>query len=191
MQGQSSRWVAPALFGLPTPIWPCRLFPFPVQTNDFETFTEAQDYLTPGYPVIDATFLSYPEAGENAWIRWVKDERDFTIFQEISTNGILGDWSRVSNAPQSERITANSAYHNNEGPLCFRDNVDQGLFHLWIDENTQERYIPYSARTVEDMQAWKQESLDGFPENVKHGKVLAINQKQYDAISSKYKAVEN
>jgi len=41
------------------------------------------------------------------------------------------------------------------------------------------------------MQAWKQESLDGFPENVKHGKVLAINQKQYDAISSKYKAVEN
>lgn len=162
-----------------------------VLTSDFKTFEKAKDYLTPGFPVIDATFLNAPELGNsNTWVRWVKDERDFTIFQEISHNGIFGSWKPVGNAPKSQRITVNKDYQNNEGPLCFRDNLDSGLYHLWIDENTQERYIPYQSRTLNDMNAWTKSDLSGFPQNVKHGKVLAINQKQYDAISKKYKAVK-
>lgn len=45
-------------------------------------------------------------------------------------------------APESQRITFAQQYENNEGPLIFRDNVEQGLFHLWIDENTLQTYIP-------------------------------------------------
>ena len=160
-----------------------------VTTTDFVTFSEAKDYLAPGFPVIDATFLAYPEGGKHAWIRWVKDERDFTIFQQVSRNGLLGDWTPVGDAPAEERITINAQYLNNEGPLCFRDNLDKGLFHLWIDENTQERYIPYQARTLEDMQAWQASDLTGFPQSVKHGKVLAVTQAQYDTISAGYKVL--
>lgn len=78
-----------------------------VLTSDFKTFETAQEYYNPGFPVIDATFLNAPELGNsNTWVRWVKDERDLTIFQEISQNGLLGSWKRVGNAPAKERITS-------------------------------------------------------------------------------------
>lgn len=160
-----------------------------VTTTDFVNFSEAKEYFYPGYPVIDATFLPMPEEGENVWYRWVKSEVDYLIYQERSENGILGDWSRVGGAPESERITFAQQYNNNEGPLIFRDNVDLGLYHLWIDENTLQTYIPSTARTLNDMQAWQAQSLEGFPDSIKHGQVYAVNQAQYDAIVAKYPAV--
>ena len=160
-----------------------------VTTNDFVTFSEAQVYFSPGYPVIDATFLAMPEGGANVWYRWVKSEVDYKIFQQRSENGILGDWTNVGGAPDGTRIKFASQYENNEGPLIFRDNLDPGKFHLWIDENTLQSYIPATATTLNDMNAWIADSLDGFPTSVKHGKVLAVNQQQYDAILAKYKVV--
>ncbi|KAN0064711.1 hypothetical protein ACQY0O_002344 [Thecaphora frezii] len=161
-----------------------------VTTKDFKTFTPAKRYVDVDYPVIDATFIRNTAKAPNAWVRFIKDERDFTIYQEESTTGLLGSWKPVGGASASARITANSAYHNNEGPLAFEDNVQKGLFHLWIDENTQQRYIPYSASTLEDIKAWKQDSLKDFPQNVKHGSITPLNQKQYDAIKNKYPVVK-
>jgi hypothetical protein len=57
---------------------------------------------------------------------------------------------------------------------------------LWIDENTLQSYIPATARTLDDMEAWEAESLEGFPSTIKHGVVRAIDQAQYDAITAKY-----
>ncbi|PWN93644.1 hypothetical protein FA10DRAFT_277409 [Acaromyces ingoldii] len=160
-----------------------------VTTQDFKSFSPAKTYFNPGYPVIDATFLPMPEEGANVWYRWVKSEVDFKVFQQRSTNGILGKWTNVGGAPDSTRIEFASQYSNNEGPLIFRDNVDRRKFHLWIDENTLNTYIPATATTLNDMAAWKADSRDGFPQHIKHGKVLAVNQRQYDAILAKYQVV--
>lgn len=99
-----------------------------VTTTDFSTFSEAKEYFFPGYAVIDATFLPTPEEGARVWYRWVKDERDYLIYQERSETGILGAWSRVGGAPDTERIEFAKQYTNNEGPLIFRDNVSGGIF---------------------------------------------------------------
>ena len=160
-----------------------------VTTSDFETFSGAQTYLAPGFPVIDAAFLHFTDEGPNVWHRWVKSEVDYLVFQQKSTNGILGKWSNIGSAPASARVTFASQYASNEGLLIFRDNLDASKFHLWIDENTLNSYIPGSATTLDDMGAWVADGLDGFPENVKHGKVLAVNQQQYDNIGAKYKVV--
>lgn len=50
-------------------------------------------------------------------------------------------------------------------------------------------YIPSTARTLNDMQAWTAEPLAGFPNKIKHGHVFAVNQEQYDAIAAKYPAI--
>jgi hypothetical protein len=162
-----------------------------VTTTDFVNFSEAKTYFNPGYPVIDATFLQTPDQGANVWYRWVKSEIDNTIFQQRSANGIFGPWANVGGAADSARVTFASKYSNNEGPLIFRDNLDCNKFHLWIDENTLQSYIPATATTLDDMKAWVADDLTGFPKNVKHGKVLAVNQQQYDAILAKYKVVKS
>lgn len=94
-----------------------------VTTQDFKTFSEEKEFFYPGYPVIDATLLPAPEEGPRVWYRWIKDERDFLIYQERSETGILGEYSRVGGAPDEERIEFAAQYNNNEGPLIFKDNV--------------------------------------------------------------------
>ena len=95
----------------------------------------------------------------------------------------------MGGASDDVRVTFASQYSNNEGPLIFRDNLDAGQFHLWIDENDLQTYIPATADTLDDMSAWVPDDMSGFPKDVKHGKVLAVNQQQYDAILAKYKVV--
>ncbi|KAF2761121.1 hypothetical protein EJ05DRAFT_535959 [Pseudovirgaria hyperparasitica] len=160
-----------------------------VTTTDFRTFSAPTEYFAPGYPVIDATFLHVPEQGPDVWYRWVKSEVDYMVFQQRSEDGIRGTWTNVGGAPDSERIEFARQYSNNEGPLIFRDNVDPGLFHLWIDESTLDSYIPGQARTLDDMAAWEGLGLDGFPTRAKHGVVVALNREQYRGISTKYKVV--
>jgi hypothetical protein len=50
-------------------------------------------------------------------------------------------------------------------------------------------YIPSTARTLNDMQAWTAEPLAGFPNKIKHGHVTAVNQQQYDALKAKYPSI--
>lgn len=158
-------------------------------TNDFVTFSTAKEYFAPSYPVIDATFLRMAHEGAKVWYRWVKAEGENMFFQQRSSDGILGQWSNVGDAPDNARIEFAKEYENNEGPLVFRDNVDRSKFHLWIDENTLQAYIPATANTLNDMAAWKTESLDGFPQHIKHGHVLAVNQAQYNRIQAGYQTI--
>ncbi|KAJ4423130.1 hypothetical protein N0V82_002259 [Gnomoniopsis sp. IMI 355080] len=161
-----------------------------VTTNDFVTFSEAQTYFWPGFPVIDATFYHATEEGPNVWYRLVKSEVDYKIWQQKTTTGLFGTWTNVGGAPDGERIEFASEFSNNEGGLMFRDNLDQGLYHCWIDQSTTEQYIPAQARTLNDMKAWERVSLDGFPTNHKHGVVYPVTQAQYDTLKRKYKRKE-
>jgi hypothetical protein len=160
-----------------------------VTTKDFDTFSEEQVYFSPGYPVIDCSLIHVPEQGEDVWYRWVKSEVDYRIWQQRSSNGILGTWTNVGNAPDGTRVTFASQYSNNEGQLAFRDNVDPGLFHLWIDQSSTETYIPAQARTLDDMTAWQLSDTTNFTKSTKHGWVLPLNQQQYDTIQAKYKFI--
>lgn len=161
-----------------------------VTTDDFVTFSEAQTYFSPGFPVIDATFYHATEEGPNVWYRLVKSEVDYKIWQQKSTTGLFGTWTNVGGAPDGERIEFASEFSNNEGGLMFRDNVDSGLYHCWIDQSTTEQYIPAQARTLNDMKAWERVPLEGFPTNHKHGVVYPVTQAQYDTLESKYKRKE-
>lgn len=161
-----------------------------VTTTDFNTFSEAKTYFNPGFPVIDVTFLHMPEEGKNVWYRWVKSEVDYKIWQQKSTTGIRGKWTNVGGAPDSARVEFAGKYANNEGQLIFRDNLDPGLFHLWIDQSSTETYIPAQARTLNDMNAWKLSDTSRFTKDTKHGHIVPVNQKQYDAIAKKYKFVK-
>lgn len=158
-----------------------------VTTTDFVSFSHADDYYYPGFPVIDATFLHVPEQGANVWYRWIKEEQNVNrIFQQRSESGILGEWTNVGSAPDSERVTFADAYSNQEGPLAFQDNEDDGLWHLWIDNNSEQRYVPGSAQTLDDMQAWTEDDRSGFPQGVKHGSITPLNAEQYNALEERY-----
>ncbi|KAJ4362860.1 hypothetical protein N0V95_001234 [Ascochyta clinopodiicola] len=160
-----------------------------VTTQDFETFSEEQVYFDPGYPVIDCSLIHAPEQGENVWYRWVKSEVDYKIWQQRSSDGIFGTWTNVGDAPDGTRVTFADRYSNNEGQLCFRDNLDPGLFHLWIDQSSTETYIPAQARTLDDMAAWQLSDTTNFTKTTKHGWVFPLNQQQYDTIQAKYKFI--
>ena len=161
-----------------------------VTTKDFETFSEEQVYFNPGYPVIDCSLIHVPEQGKDVWYRWVKSEVDYRIWQQRSETGILGTWTNVGNASDGTRVTFADRYSNNEGQLCFRDNADPGLFHLWIDQSSTETYIPAQARTLDDMAAWQLSDTTNFTKNTKHGWVFPLNQQQYDTIQAKYQFVQ-
>ena len=160
-----------------------------VTTKDFVSFSKEEVYFSPGYPVIDCSLLHVPEQGDDVWYRWVKSEVDYKIWQQRSSNGILGTWVNVGNAPDGTRVNFAGQYSNNEGQLAFRDNKDPSLFHLWIDQSSTETYIPAQARTLDDMNAWQLSDTKDFTKNTKHGWILPLNQQQYDAILAKYKLI--
>ncbi|PNS14350.1 hypothetical protein CAC42_6863 [Sphaceloma murrayae] len=161
-----------------------------VTTDDFVTFSQAETYFWPGFPVIDTTFYHAVEEGPNVWYRLVKSEVDYMIWQQRSETGLFGTWTNVGGAPDGQRIEFARGFSNNEGGLIFRDNIDPGRYHLWIDQSSTEQYIPAEARTLNDMAAWQRVPLQGFPTSVKHGVVVPVTQGQYDGILSRYRRKE-
>lgn len=80
-------------------------------TNDFVTFTKAEEYLV-GYGM-DVTIT----AGDNgAFYMITKNGPNGLIQENVSHNGLSGQWKKVS-----ENI-GQGALPSGEGPLIFRDN---------------------------------------------------------------------
>ena len=154
-------------------------------TTDFKTFTPAKQWiLNVDYPVIDVHVNKYPAAGPNAYVRFVKHEDPvFKVYQEISTTGLLGKWTHVKGG---DYIEAFSAYENNEGPFAFESISEPGQWYLYMDENTEQSYLPAKANTLTDMSAWNLSDRSQFPKNVKHGSVLALTGAEYDRVAKHY-----
>jgi hypothetical protein len=95
-------------------------------TTDFVTFTTAQPYIAlSNTPVIDLTILPL---GGSTYVRFIKDESLLRVWEERSTTGLFGTWTRVGSS---------STYITNlvsEGPLTFQDNLVAGLVHTFVDE---------------------------------------------------------
>ncbi|KAK7703028.1 hypothetical protein SLS64_009299 [Diaporthe eres] len=143
-------------------------------TADFETFSAPQDYLAlPDTPLIDQEFQYLGTSGNYA--RFLKNETVNQVYQETTTGGLFGEWTRIPGYVSSLSPA--------EGPAAFADNVTPGLYHLLLDDYTQ--YRPFETSDIQGG-SWSASSTSGFPTGLKHGSVTPVTQEEYDAISAKY-----
>ncbi|PNS17852.1 Protein DSF2 [Sphaceloma murrayae] len=143
-------------------------------TTDFVTFSPAQDYIAfQDTGVIDQEFQYLGET--DSWVRFVKNETLLQVYQETSTTGLFGPWTR-SPGYVSDRTPL-------EGPASFKDNVDPDRYHLLLDDYTQ--YLPFQSDDITAGQ-WSETSLDGWPRGLKHGVVTPLKQAEYDSIAARW-----
>lgn len=143
-------------------------------TADFVTFGSPGTYLAPSdTPLIDQEFQYLGSAGSYA--RFLKNETVNQVYQETTTGGLFGSWTRVAGYVSSQSPL--------EGPAAFADNVTPGLYHLLLDDYTE--YVPFQTSDIETG-VWTESSTVGFPSGLKHGSVTPLTQEEYDAVSAKY-----
>ncbi|RYP18439.1 hypothetical protein DL765_003951 [Monosporascus sp. GIB2] len=145
-------------------------------TKDFTSFSKPRDYLAlPGTPLIDQDFQYLGTPG--AWARFLKNETTVRVYQETTTGGLFGPWTRVPGYVRNEAPR--------EGPASVADNVIPGLYHLWLDNYKQ--YVPFETSGILSPR-WQPSNAPGFPRGLKHGCVTPLTRKEYDAIAAAYPA---
>lgn len=143
-------------------------------TKDFSTFTPAQDYISlADTPVIDQEFQYLGQPGHFA--RFIKNETVSKIWQETTTDGLFGTWTR-----KEEYVSQDSPV---EGPASYQDNLDPDLYHLLLNYYTQ--YVPYESGNIQDG-TFEKSAYPHFPSGLKHGSVTQLTQTQYDAIKDRF-----
>ncbi|KAF1813442.1 family 43 glycoside hydrolase [Eremomyces bilateralis CBS 781.70] len=143
-------------------------------TKDFATFSGAKDYVAPGNtPVIDQEFQYLGTPGHFA--RFIKDETQNQMYQETTTGGLFGQWTKRGGFVRPEKPR--------EGAACFADNVTPGLYHLLLDDYTQ--YIPYETNNINNP-SWRPSDYRNFPKGLKHGSVTPLLKAEYDLLRACY-----
>lgn len=143
-------------------------------TRDFVTFAPARDYVAPAnLPVIDQEIQHLGAPGHYA--RFIKDETQNRMYQETTTEGLFGRWTRRRGfvRPETPR----------EGAACFRDNVHPNRYHLLLDDYTQ--YVPYETDDIRNGE-WRPSNYRNFPRGLKHGSVTPLLRAEYDALRQRY-----
>lgn len=149
-----------------------------VSTTNFTTFTPPKDYIIAPFPVIDQEFQYLGREGYYA--RFIKNERENKVYQEMSTTGVFGKWERVPGWVVNEAPR--------EGPASFADNRREGVYHLLLDD--YKKYVPFETRDIGRPGGWVRTSTTGggFPGVLKHGSVTPLTEQEYDAVAKKYPA---
>lgn len=143
-------------------------------TQDFVTFSEPSDYVSdPTTGLIDQEFQYLGTPG--SYVRFLKNETLLQVYQETTTDGIFGSWTRTPGY-----VTEGSPY---EGPASFVDINDSDVYYLLLDN--YEEYVPFTTSSILGG-AWEAAGLPNFPTGLKHGSVLPVTQTEYDLIVEKY-----
>lgn len=143
-------------------------------TKDFITFSSPADYEAPdGTPLIDQEFQYLGTPG--SYVRFLKNETTLMVYQETSSTGLFGEWTRVPGYVVDQSPM--------EGPASFKDNEVEGLYHLLLDDYTE--YVPFESAEIGEG-VWAASGYEGFPEGLKHGSVTPLTQEEYDAVAAKY-----
>ncbi|KAL4735950.1 glycosyl hydrolase [Aspergillus similis] len=151
-------------------------------TPDFSTgsFSEPADYVAldaENIPLIDQEFLYLGDEGRYA--RFLKDENVLHVYQETTTGGLFGEWTRTQ--PEGGYIRT-SVY---EGPAAFPDVTVEGRYYLLMDN--YEEYVPF---VTEDVLSGEWEELGfnetGLPRGLKHGNVFLLTESEYQAVVARY-----
>ncbi|KAK8085454.1 hypothetical protein PG997_006725 [Apiospora hydei] len=142
-------------------------------TRDFRTFTAPQTYIDRSpTSIIDLDILPlYPDADNQQYVRFMKDESRKTVFMEYSTTGLFGNWTRAGG---SSGTIASQV----EGPAAYRNNLGRArCTYCWTSTA--------SSGDLRDNR-WTASSRSGFPSNLRHGSVLPINRTLFSALSEKW-----
>ncbi|KAK7992358.1 arabinosidase [Apiospora saccharicola] len=150
-------------------------------TRDFRTFTAPQTYIDrTSTSIIDLDILPlYPDADNQQYVRFMKDETRKTVFMEYSTTGLFGNWTRAGGG-------GGTIASQVEGPAAYRDNLVDGKVHVLLDFYGGDGYRPYESTGDLRDNRWTASSRNGFPSNLRHGSVLPVNQTLFDALSKKW-----
>ncbi|KAK0207048.1 glycosyl hydrolase [Desarmillaria ectypa] len=137
-------------------------------TTDFITFTEAEVWIDRGASNIDTTVCKDPISGyyhrfSKAYGTKVIQERSLNMFStwELVFEGIgYADHGQV------------------EGPLCFVDNLNSSLFHVWVDDIADragevQGYLPYQSDNISSG-VWTMSTGYTLPSNPRHGTVFSL-----------------
>lgn len=147
------------------------------RTRDFRTFSEPEIFMGTEYPsVIDTSMI---KGDDGKYYRFTKDEAPIKVFMEVADT-LHGEYTRVDS-------TIDNIY-GVEGPGIFR--MNDGKFCLMLDG-----YAGGAPRTgffplvTDDIASGQFELLtEGFkmPTGAKHGTMVPITQKEYDAVMEKW-----
>ncbi|KAK8053327.1 arabinosidase [Apiospora saccharicola] len=150
-------------------------------TRDFRAFTAPQTYIDRNpTSIIDLDILPlYPDADNQQYVRFMKDETRKTVFMEYSTTGLFGNWTRAGGG-------GGTIASQVEGPAAYRDNLVDGKVHVLLDFYGGDGYRPYESTGDLRDNRWTASSRNGFPSNLRHGSVLPVNQTLFDALSKKW-----
>lgn len=164
-------------------------------TRDFVTFSEPQVWIDerqgPGRGMIDSTVAEE----DGVFYRLTKDESDFTVRQESSTEltrtqGVTeGDgWDMVR-----ERIGVGQpnpwggTFTQGEGPTMFRSNTDD-TWYLLIDQPSYHGGQGYMLFETDDLASadWTSVVDAELPASPRHGTVLPVTASEYAALLQAY-----
>lgn len=150
-------------------------------TRDFVNFSEAKVWVDAGYSIIDSTIVEHDET----YYRFTKDERSASesacgkfIFSETSHS--LSELNWVS---QAECI-AQGEIAQGEGPLVFKSNIEE-KWYMFVDEFGGRGYVPFESTDLSSGE-WTPSSDYNLPSQPRHGTVLPITEKEYQALLQKW-----
>ncbi|RDW74269.1 glycoside hydrolase family 43 protein [Aspergillus mulundensis] len=140
-------------------------------TSDFRTFTEPSTYITLGNET--AIDLSFLKVDENTLIRYYVDGATTSPIQDISTDGLLGEWT-----PLDGTIEDSLSF---EGPYPFWDNVEEGKAYLLNDRVGSNPGVEAWESTDVTSGNWARNNEHDLT-FLRHLSVLSVDQEQYDAL---------
>ncbi|OLS33390.1 LamG-like jellyroll fold domain-containing protein [Bacillus sp. MRMR6] len=152
------------------------------KTRDFWTFTEPQIFKdrTASETFIDTSMIEH----DGIYYRFTKKEQDITVLLEKS-NSVLGDYKLVK-----EKVGEQGGV---EGPGIFKLNgVEKWILMLdgYAWPNSGAGFFPLIAKNAEDLATGNFRKLANtefrMPTGAKHGSIIPVTQKEYDAIMEKW-----
>ena len=146
------------------------------KTRDFRTFTEAREYLNPGYSVIDTTMVEH----DGRMYRFTKDERNASstvpygkhVFQEVGDSVFDPDFTMIRRgvgASSDPRV----GIRRGEGPTVFKSNTEE-KWYAFIDEYGSRGYVPFETTDL-DSGEWTMVQGITWPGRPRHGDVVPVS----------------
>ncbi|KAF9024336.1 Arabinanase/levansucrase/invertase [Hymenopellis radicata] len=147
-------------------------------TTDFVTFSDAEIWIDRNDSNIDTTVCLDPET--QYYHRFSKAFSK-TVIQERSQS-LYGTWEVVFDG------VAYAEHGQVEGPLCFQDNLNSTLFHVWVDDIADlpgevQGYLPYESDNITSG-VWTDSVGYSLPADPRHGTVIALTAAEMSALAS-------
>ncbi|KAL1747136.1 glycosyl hydrolase [Schizophyllum fasciatum] len=151
-------------------------------TTHFKTFTEAEVWLDYGSSTIDTTTIFDEASGY--WHRFTK----FDAYGQDKFTGVVqtralpadffaNDWELVFQG------VGDAEFGQVEGPLVFKDNVEDNIYHVWVDKISPQGYEPFSTDDISSGK-WSYDEDYVLPSDPRHGTVFSISASEAEALSS-------